>query len=318
MELLQLRYFCKVAQYQSITRAAAELMISQPALSKTIRNLERDVGVPLFERRGKYIQLNRMGEIFYAQVRQSLLALEDGVAKVSDMSDAPSGELHILVQGASNFLSDLYIAFQDQYPYVHLGLSNQTQSDQLQLSDYDLTIYTVSHHIPSRDAIPLLRERMVLAVPPDHPLAGRACVQLAEAAPYPFIITNIYTYLNELCHAAGFVPDVRTQCDNTFTFSRLMRQGIGISLVPEITIGSGVVEGLSLIPFESPSAERTVVLAWNTHRYLSNAARLFREMTIRYFEEARKDPRALPLQNQEHDGRMRKSFGKEQLLWSDF
>ena len=318
MELLQLRYFCAVAYHQSVTRAAADLMISQPALSKTIRSLEREVGVPLFERRGKYIHLNRMGELFYNQVRQALNALDDGVARVSDMSDAPSGELHILVQGASNFLSDLYLAFHAQYPYVHLGLSNQTQSDRLQMPDYDLTIYTVSHYTPSRDSIPLLRERMVLAVPPDHPLAGRASVRLAEAAPYPFIITNIYTYLSELCRAAGFTPDVRFQCDNTFTFGRLMRRGIGISLVPEITIGPTVVEGLSLIPFEDPSSERTVVLAWNTNRYLSNAARLFRDMTVQYFAEARKDPRALPLQTLPGDGRMRKTFGKEQLLWSDF
>ena len=104
MELLQLRYFCTVAHYQSVTRAAAELMISQPALSKTIRNLEREVGVPLFERRGKYIQLNRMGELFYSQVRHALNTLDDGVSKLSDMSDAPSGEVHLLVQGASNFL----------------------------------------------------------------------------------------------------------------------------------------------------------------------------------------------------------------------
>ena len=135
MELLQLRYFCTVAHYQSVTRAAAELMISQPALSKTIRNLEREVGVPLFERRGKYIQLNRMGELFYSQVRHALNTLDDGVSKLSDMSDAPSGEVHLLVQGASNFLSDLYLAFHAQYPYVHLRLSNHTQSDQLQLSD---------------------------------------------------------------------------------------------------------------------------------------------------------------------------------------
>ena len=318
MELLQLRYFCTVAHYQSVTRAAAELMISQPALSKTIRNLEREVGVPLFERRGKYIQLNRMGELFYSQVRHALNTLDDGVSKLSDMSDAPSGEVHLLVQGASNFLSDLYLAFHAQYPYVHLRLSNHTQSDQLQLSDYDLTIYTTESYIPSRNSVPLLRERMVLAVPAEHPLAGRSCVHLAEAAPYPFVITNIYTYLNELCRVAGFTPNIRTQCDNTFTFSHLMRQNIGISIVPEITIGSGVVDGLSLVPFREPFSERTGALSWNTHRYLSNAARLFREMALQYFSDAQKDPRALPLQNLDSDGKIRKNARKEQLLWSDF
>lgn len=317
MELLQLRYFCVVARYQSVTRAAAELMISQPALSKTIHNLEREVGMPLFERRGKYIQLNRMGEIFYAQARQSLLALDDGISMLSDMSDATSGEVHVQVQGASNFLPDLYLAFQAQYPFIRLMLSNLTQSDHLQLSDFDFTLYTTKRYTPSRNSVPLLRERMVLAVPLDHVLAGRPCVHLSEAAPYPFIITNIYTYLQELCREAGFSPNIRTQCDNTFTFNRLMRQGIGISIVPEITIGADVVDGLALVPFQEPSSERTVALSWNTHRYLSHAAKLFREMTIQFFAAARQDPRALPLHGSTEAGTPAKSARKEHLLWSD-
>jgi len=318
MELLQLRYFCMVAHYQNITRAAAELMISQPALSQTIRKLEQEVGVPLFERRGKYIHLNRMGEVFYTQVLQALNSLDDGVSLVSDMRETPSGEIHVLVQGASNFLPDLYLAFHSAYPHVHLRLSNQTQSDQLQVSDYDLTIYTVTSYVPSRNAVPLLRERMVLAVPQDHPLAGRECVDLAEAAPYPFLITNIYTYLNDICRAAGFTPNVRTQCDNTFTFSRLIRQGLGISVVPEITIGADVVKGLSLVPFRNPSSERTVALSWNANRYLSSAGQLFREMALQFFGEAQKDPRALPLPPAEGETHTRRISGKEQLLWSDF
>ena len=316
VELLQLRYFCIVAHHQSITRAAAELLISQPALSKTIHKLEQEVGTTLFERRGKYIQLNRAGEIFYSQVRQSLSALEDGLSRLSDMSDVPTGEVHVLVQGASNFLSDLYLDFHKRYPYVHLRLSNHTQSDQLQLSDYDLTIYTTERYMPSSNSVPLLRERMVLAVPCGHPLAGRAQVALAEAASYPFIITNIYSYVMELCRMAGFTPNVRTQCDNTYTFMQLMHHDLGVSIVPEITIGAEVREGLVLVPFENPASERTVALSWNVHRYLHGAASLFRDLAIEYFAKVRRDPRALPLPEMQPDPARQKNT-KEQLLWSD-
>ena len=75
MELLQLRYFCTVAHYQSVTRAAAELMISQPALSKSLRNLETELGVKLFDRTGRGIQLNSTGNYFYREVVSALSGL---------------------------------------------------------------------------------------------------------------------------------------------------------------------------------------------------------------------------------------------------
>ena len=70
MELLQLRYFCVVAKHQNMTKAAAELMISQPALSKTIASLEKELGTPLFVRRNRSIFLNRAGEILYQKIDQ--------------------------------------------------------------------------------------------------------------------------------------------------------------------------------------------------------------------------------------------------------
>ena len=86
MELLQLRYFCVVAKHQNVTKAAAELMISQPSLSKTLKALEREVGQALFERRGKYIRLNRQGEIFYENISKSLMLLDDTVQALSETS----------------------------------------------------------------------------------------------------------------------------------------------------------------------------------------------------------------------------------------
>ena len=108
MELLQLRYFCMVAKYQNMTKAAAELMISQPALSKTISALEKEIGTPLFERRSRSIYLNRAGELFYQKVDQSIKELDD---TVRELSNEPFGHIKLLVLAASTYMPKLYIAF---------------------------------------------------------------------------------------------------------------------------------------------------------------------------------------------------------------
>ena len=98
MELLQLRYFCVVAKHQNMTKAAAELMISQPALSKTIASLEKELGTPLFVRRNRSIFLNRAGEILYQKIDQSINLIDDTVSEIRELSNEPFGNVRLLVR----------------------------------------------------------------------------------------------------------------------------------------------------------------------------------------------------------------------------
>ena len=287
MELLQLRYFCVVAKHQNVTKAAAELMISQPSLSKTLRNLERELGQALFERRGKYIRLNRQGEIFYENISKSLLILDDTVSELSEVSHAPSGELHIQILAASIYMSDLYVRFTRRYPYIKLLLSNYVQSENFAPAAWDLRISAVEHYTPSRrgDSLPLLTERMVLAVHRDHPLAGRESVDLAEAAGETFVSSNQAEELRRFCQMAGFAPNIIVECDNGTTYNALLRNRVGISVVPETTLGSMLPPELVCVPLTSPRLQRTIVLSWNVQHYTSRASRLFQQFCLEYFQE---------------------------------
>ena len=104
MELLQLRYFCVVAKHQNMTKAAAELMISQPALSKTIASLEKELGTPLFVRRNRSIFLNRAGEILYQKIDQSINLIDDTVSEIRELSNEPFGNVRLLVLSASSYM----------------------------------------------------------------------------------------------------------------------------------------------------------------------------------------------------------------------
>lgn len=296
MELLQLRYFCVVAKHQNVTQAAAELMVSQPSLSKTLKVLESEVGCALFERTGKYIRLNRAGEIFYQNIARSLNLLDDTLQELSDFSQNPAGEIHLSVLAASAYLPELYADFMRRYPHIKLVISNYIQSERFAPKDWDLRFYAEEVYQPSshKNSTPLLTERMVLAVPRGHPLAGRSAVDLAEAANERFIASNRTDELERFCQMAGFMPNIVVQCDNGTTYASLLKNRMGVTLVPETTLGALLAPEIVCVPLTRPKCRRTIVLAWNAQRYISAASRLFYQFSVDYFKELRQRLEPLP------------------------
>lgn len=139
MELLQLKYFVIVARLEHMTRAAEELGIAQPALSKTIATLEKSLGVLLFDRHGKYIRLNQNGKIFLKRAEQALTALEDGKRELADLSEETFGVIKLAVIVGSNLLPDLLSSFRLQYPHIKFNVL-ESFSRSVSGSDFDLCI----------------------------------------------------------------------------------------------------------------------------------------------------------------------------------
>jgi len=286
MELLQLRYFCVVAKHQNMTKAAAELMISQPALSKTIASLEKELGTPLFVRRNRSIFLNRAGEILYQKIDQSINLIDDTVSEIRELSNEPFGNVRLLVLSASSYMPGFYIAFHQRYPFIKLQLSNYIRYEHMFMYDCDFCITTDAGFTPlaGNCVVPILTERFVLAVQKQHPLAGRGSIHLKEAAPYPFVASNRREDLEFYCLKAGFRPNIIAECDNGTTYEAFLRGGVGISVVPEITLGSVLPEDIVCIPLTYPVIERTISLTYDSRRRMSNAGQLFLQFCMEYFQ----------------------------------
>ena len=286
MELLQLRYFCVVAKHQNMTKAAAELMISQPALSKTIASLEKELGTPLFVRRNRSIFLNRAGEILYQKIDQSINLIDDTVSEIRELSNEPFGNVRLLVLSASSYMPGFYIAFHQRYPFIKLQLSNYIRYEHMFMYDCDFCITADAGFTPlaGNSVIPILTERFVLAVQKQHPLAGRESIHLKEAAPYPFVASNRREDLEFYCLKAGFRPNIIAECDNGTTYETFLRNGVGISVVPEITLGSVLPEDIVCIPLTYPVIERTISLTYDSRRRMSNAGQLFLQFCMEYFQ----------------------------------
>ena len=286
MELLQLRYFCVVAKHQNMTKAAAELMISQPALSKTIASLEKELGTPLFVRRNRSIFLNRAGEILYQKIDQSINLIDDTVSEIRELSNEPFGNVRLLVLSASSYMPGFYIAFHQRYPFIKLQLSNYIRYEHMFMYDCDFCITADAGFTPlaGNCVVPILTERFVLAVQKQHPLAGRGSIHLKEAAPYPFVASNRREDLEFYCLKAGFRPNIIAECDNGTTYEAFLRGGVGISVVPEITLGSVLPEDIVCIPLTYPVIERTISLTYDSRRRMSNAGQLFLQFCREYFQ----------------------------------
>ena len=286
MELLQLRYFCVVAKHQNMTKAAAELMISQPALSKTIASLEKELGTPLFVRRNRSIFLNRAGEILYQKIDQSINLIDDTVSEIRELSNEPFGNVRLLVLSASSYMPGFYIAFHQRYPFIKLQLSNYIRYEHMFMYDCDFCITADAGFTPlaGNCVVPILTERFVLAVQKQHPLAGRGSIHLKEAAPYPFVASNRREDLEFYCLKAGFRPNIIAECDNGTTYEAFLRGGVGISVVPEITLGSVLPEDIVCIPLTYPVIERTISLTYDSWRRMSNAGQLFLQFCMEYFQ----------------------------------
>ncbi len=286
MELLQLRYFCVVAKHQNMTKAAAELMISQPALSKTIASLEKELGTPLFVRRNRSIFLNRAGEILYQKIDQSINLIDDTVSEIRELSNEPIGNVRLLVLSASSYMPGFYIAFHQRYPFIKLQLSNYIRYEHMFMYDCDFCITADAGFTPlaGNCVVPILTERFVLAVQKQHPLAGRGSIHLKEAAPYPFVASNRREDLEFYCLKAGFRPNIIAECDNGTTYEAFLRGGVGISVVPEITLGSVLPEDIVCIPLTYPVIERTISLTYDSRRRMSNAGQLFLQFCMEYFQ----------------------------------
>ena len=286
MELLPLRYFCVVAKHQNMTKAAAELMISQPALSKTIASLEKELGTPLFVRRNRSIFLNRAGEILYQKIDQSINLIDDTVSEIRELSNEPFGNVRLLVLSASSYMPGFYIAFHQRYPFIKLQLSNYIRYEHMFMYDCDFCITADAGFTPlaGNCVVPILKERFVLAVQKQHPLAGRGSIHLKEAAPYPFVASNRREDLEFYCLKAGFRPNIIAECDNGTTYEAFLRGGVGISVVPEITLGSVLPEDIVCIPLTYPVIERTISLTYDSRRRMSNAGQLFLQFCMEYFQ----------------------------------
>ncbi|MEH7255452.1 LysR family transcriptional regulator [Neobacillus niacini] len=292
MDLLQLSYFKVVAHLEHMTRAAEELHISQPSLSKAIIQLEKQLGVPLFDRIGKRIRLNPFGKAFLLRVDRVFQELKEAKIELADLSGHERG-LVLLGTTTTRLLPNLLCEYLEQYPQVNIRLHQiPTRETMLQLEkgEIDLLISSPPLEQPGISTIPILNEEIFLVVSPKHHLASYHSVCLRDIASEPFIhLTMDYEYrhfTNLLCNQAGFEPNIVFESNDPEVILSMVKSGLGVALIPDNWWNNtGVKEAPVRLHIEEPNCYRTIGLSWVASRYMSVASRDFQSFIFNYFSK---------------------------------
>jgi DNA-binding transcriptional LysR family regulator len=246
MELRHLRYFLAVAEERHFTRAAERLGIRQPPLSRQIRELERELGAPLFHRLTRGVELTESGALLFDDARRILDQIERTRAGVQNRARGETGQLRVGFAGATYFqpiVPGIVRAFRERFPGVVLQ-PEQSNTERLAagLRDGQIDIAFIrppmAHGDGLRDEL-LVDEPMAAVLPASHPLAGAAAVALEALAAETFILVpraigpGFYDAIIAACRAAGFVPRLGQEAPQMPAMVPMVAAGFGVSVVPE-------------------------------------------------------------------------------------
>jgi DNA-binding transcriptional LysR family regulator len=286
MELRHLRYFVRVAEEENVSRAALKLHVSQPALSRQIRDLEEELGFLLLERSAKSVRLTDAGRAFLIEARAVLQRAEEAVQAARAIATGGSGELHVGYAPSltARILPPALRAFQAELPNVRVRLHDFSTEEMLAgLREGKLQIAFVVRLTPALlrglRFEELARDLICLAVAPKHPLAGRRTVTLAEVAREPLITYSRKDYpdahenLAAMFAGSKSKPRIAEEHDSVSSLIAAVESGAGVALAPQsLTCTAG--PRLKLIPL-SPAPEPLIIGAVWSKKGLTPAGERF-------------------------------------------
>ncbi|SDC23055.1 DNA-binding transcriptional regulator, LysR family [Paenibacillus sp. UNCCL117] len=288
MELLQLQYFLAVARLEHMTEAARSLHVTQSSLSKTIQRLEEDLGVPLFDRTGRKLRLNAFGSSFLRRAERALFELEQGKQELSDLSNPEHGTIELAVTNAST-LPDILREFRKKHPHTQFHVQMLTTQEMVTLLHRGEVDFCLSSPPVQGDDIEcriVFMDPILVAVPPGHRLAKQSTVLLTELEEEWFVgVKRGYRtrdIVDSVCASAGFAPKYVYEGNEPTRLSALVEAGIGIAFIPSTARNSR--EQIHYLQVEDYELVREIALLWHRSRYMSRAAREFREVVEQYFQ----------------------------------
>ncbi|WP_330253353.1 LysR family transcriptional regulator [Nocardia sp. NBC_00565] len=285
-----LLWFTTLAELERVGAAAERLHIAQPTLSRMLARLERRLGVELFDRHGKRIELNDFGRIYYEHARRAKAELDAAGQAVADLSDPAKGvvRLSFLHSFGSWLVPQLISGFRRGSARVSVTLWQGAADDvigQVLDGEADLAIVSPRPTAKGLGWLDLLHQPLVLAVPAEHKLAARRHIRLADIADAEFITMpsgfGMRRILDDLCAAANIRPRIIFESTDLVTVAGLVAAGLGVAVLPleDPMPAAGSLSGLVTVPLADAGAARDVGLIWSATAPPSAAVRRFRDFT---------------------------------------
>lgn len=283
MRLEELQWFVTLAEIEHVTDAAAELMVSQPTLSRALARFEEQAGTPLFDRVNRRLRLNAYGQIMLEHARRSIAEMESAGERIAALRHPDTGRVRLafLHSLASWYVPEQLRRFRDTAPGVGFDLFQGPAHDLTERvcnGQADLAITAPRPDASMFNWRRLYVERLCLAVPPGHRLAARTRLRLSAAAGEPFVAlaqqSGLRQLTDDLCAEEGLTPEIVFEATEIPSMEGLVAAGFGVAVVPVPREGAGHSTTIH-VPLTNEGAKREVGLVWDRERPLSPPAGRF-------------------------------------------
>jgi len=281
MELLQLKYFCHAAECENFSKTAERYRVPTSNISSSVRRLENELGVKLFNRTANRLRLNENGKKFLLHIKKGLAEIESGKIALNSDTEAPRGELNLLLSSCRRIATRAVEIFQKKYPNVRFNVRYGTSTE-----EFDVIISDIPPEKGEYDKIKLLTERILLAIPKASPLYNESAPE-QKLEQERFISLGDGTRLHELtlhiCRSLGFEPDIAIKTDDPYYMRKYLENGLGIAFIPERSWDQLLPPEVRLV--DIGAAHRTIFLFTPKNREKTQAQKLFADIITQCFAE---------------------------------
>ncbi|WP_309089986.1 cidABC operon transcriptional activator CidR [Domibacillus sp.] len=294
MDIKHLQYFIEVSNFNSFSKAADHLFITQPTISKMIKNLEVELGVELFDRSRKKLALTDAGKILLEQAKLVNKAFRNLETELDNLLELKTGHIRIGLPPIfdAHFFLKVVGLFHEKYPGITFQLKEEGSKsieDAVEQNELDVGVIV----LPTQDELfhhfAFMEEDLMLILPISHPLAGRVEIDLASLSSESFILFNKDFALNDRiissCNDAGFQPRVISESSQWSFIEEMVASKLGISLLPE-SICRHLSDHVCTVRVVNPSINWNLAIIWRKNQYLSYAAKEWLSFTKKELSKA--------------------------------
>ena len=273
LEIRHLKYFLAVAEDLHYRKAAERLFISQPGLSRQIKQMEDDLGIQLFLRHNRRVELTKAGIYLKSEITRSLKNLENVIEHAKLLNDGIEGNLRMGYVGSAmqQIIPDLLLQFKAGNPNILFSLremDNQKQINALMAEDIDVGFVRLER-VPEQIALkPMLQENFCLVLPKDHPINKANFKTIEQLKNDSFILfdpnysTSYYEKVMRIFDDAGFSPMVTHNTVHAGSIYKLVENNFGVSIVPS-SLKSEYIQGIKFIELKDVPHKTTLSLVWS-------------------------------------------------------
>ncbi len=292
MELAKLRYFYTVAKLGHVTRAAEEIHIAQPALTKAIKQLEEELNAPLFYKKGRNIRLTVFGEYLKEKLEPILTQLDAIPKELTALKEDRRFTVKLNVLAASTTVTEAVIAYKKRHPDVIFQLiRNEAEPD------CDISVITDmvdASVLPPVQKSQTTEENIFLAVPKNSPYAKKHSISLSEVKDEGFVhmagSRMFGAICDQFCLAAGFKPHIAFESDSLIAVKNIIGANAGVGFWPEYSWGK-ISADVTLLPISDQVCQRALTVNLHTSPLPSAAAMEFYDYLTNFLKKRQRAAR---------------------------